>query len=306
MPSGVTATAAAVATAKSKSSSSPKISNASPISLEEQNFIDEMLSRAEANTDAIQFRYSITDTDGQIQNRTTQPQYKLYLDPVHFVYFSLFFTGSWIYIYIPDIIPSHEDAPYTYTTYTSQSGKTQYYKGNHISISYSELCKLLLFHYTEYDDTYRKTQKICNFKFEGVNESNMKCILCNRTGTIVDSGFFLDEYNPNIRKYTFIFNIVYKIIMTLKHKKQDSKNKNKIKVKKERAAAAKAFAANEAAQVARKIRSANEKETQHKAARKAKTPAVDPEIAALLELLGESSNGAAPTKTKGKTHAKKH
>ena len=71
------------------------ISLASPVSFEENVFLNTIVERAIVNNDKINFRFSIKDKYKNIQIRTEKPHYKLYLDKANtqFVYFSLFYTG---------------------------------------------------------------------------------------------------------------------------------------------------------------------------------------------------------------------
>ena len=208
------------------------ISAASSVSFKEHKFITTILKYAEENTDNINFRYSITDKNNIVQIRTSKPTHKLILDTNHFVYFSLFHTKDWIYIYIPENIPTNNVEPYKYNTY--KTGKQRYYKGNHISISYNNQCDMFLFHYTEYDNDYNKLpQKICNFKIESVTSENLNCVFCDERGETYKSGIFVNVDEEDYEKQKHIFDIVYKIITKLRMKKQFSKNNAKIRLRKE-------------------------------------------------------------------------
>lgn len=239
----------------------PSISPANSASpIKEQDFINIIKNRAVKNTDSINFRFTITNKvynritkeyDISTEIRTEQPQYKLFLDKEHnqFVYFSLFHTEEWIYIYIPDIPEDDKkDEPYKYTVYKEEETYTEnkkikkrtnrFYKGNHLSLNYNEdECGVFYFHYTEYDDNYKKSKEDCNFKLDSVfidelnnNNLNLKCLLCDKNddktyvrGVLINPG----HVNEKIQKH--VFNILYKIINIIKSKKQRSKNSAKIK-----------------------------------------------------------------------------
>ena len=178
------------------------------------------------------FRYRTKDTINQDGTKktgnlyTSKPTHYLQLDTDE-VYFTVSpnrsstQTEQWLYIYIP------EDFSNEYPSYIeySDSHKKPFYKGNHITISYDETCDIILFHYTEYDDTYdNKTYEFCNFKIFKSDVYDLKCVRCVN-GTIEPDMFrkTLIEDNPrksdevSNKKMLYIFNIIYKIIMLLRH-----------------------------------------------------------------------------------------
>ena len=295
----------------SHNSDSP-ISNASPVShYKEDEFLNQIVANAKINKDDVYFRFKIAQ-----KIVTEKPQYKLRLDKYHYVYFSV--LNEWMYIYVPDTANSRDSIkiPYNYITHRSVPEDYEYYLGNHLSIKYGEICKGIVFHYTEYTEignTITKSQEICNFTFEGFKEDNIECIICNKEHT--STGLFIkNNHDSDYPKLEHIRMIIYNIVMMLRNKKQRAKNQDKVENRKEQAAVRKERIAEEASRVAERL--ATKKAVAKPTKAKAKIPKKEDmdieNILKLLELTNTTSasvntntKGTLQDKTKASTKGKK-
>ena len=283
---------------------SSSISSASPISIDEQELLHAITKKAIINTDNLKFRFTVKD-----QQRTEKPEYKLYLnkEETQFVYFSVFFTGEWIYIYIPEST-NNIDEPYTYKTYTELdtfNKKQRFYKGNHISISYSDYCKSFLFHYTEYDDKFiKKPHNICNFKLSSVTSNNFDCVLCDKNGNTFKNAVFVNDDEDDYDTQKHVFNIIHKIITVIKYKKQRSKNSLKIREHKVQLELERINAEEKQRKIQEAIKKAEMQSKNKELAKEKKIRSVlgdlDPNI--LASLLGDSNKPKKPISTSKKSN----
>ena len=202
----------------SSSSSSSTLAKSSSLSISStfkaKEFNNLVITKAIPYTNTekpIRFKYKTKDS----KDATRIPDFYLELD-TEYIYFNVSDEG-WIYIYIPEIL-SNGDVSYI----EYESNGLKYYKGNHVSISYDRHCDIIIFHYTEYDDSYEnKTYEFCNFKIEDFTD-DMKCINCKngkieqqtRRQTFKNNPDKNDEVSR--KKYSYISNIIYKIIQLLK------------------------------------------------------------------------------------------
>jgi len=298
--------------------SKKSISSASPVSFtmkewDASHFINEIIKRAVPNSDRVTFKF-VTKTKVADYPAT----HKFYLDDTHFVYMTLHYNGEWLYIYIPDDSTTFKYKTLKDTTSSLRySTNNRFYKGNHISLSYNTMCNNIIFHYTEYDDTFKhenNNYRFCDFKFTNLTNKNIKCMLCKKDGTEVDAstyfseldGIFEDEeYDEEYKKNLFIFNILYNILSIIKNKKQRSKNSAKIRLRKEEQEIARVIAEKKTQERLEELK-LEEKHRKARESAKAKkaTTVLGSLDMNLLKLFGEEPTKAAAKKPNNTRNAK--
>jgi hypothetical protein len=183
------------------------------------------------NTDNIKFKYKVSDridAHGNVvegKKLTGKPKKYLQLDTQK-IYINIS-PDKWVYIYIPEV---SEDGSYYYIEHKDTSGNT-YYKGNHVSIKYSDKCDIIMFHYTEYNgDDFNKSYNHCNFKVEDFDFSDIQCAECVESTvnqTVIKTGqTFKNKPGVNaitIKKYSDVFDIMYKIIKLIRGSSKEKK-----------------------------------------------------------------------------------